>query len=294
MLHPADYPALAALAAVLRAGSFERAAAELGVTPSAISQRVKALEERMGAALIRRGQPAQGTIAGLRLARHAAEVGLLEAALAADLGAKAAAPPVLRIAVPADSLATWFLPALAAAPGPLFDIVIDDQDHSAEWLRQGEVSAAVTAHARPVPGCDAAALGRLRYLATASPDFSRRWFPKGATAEALSEAPALTFNMKDRLQRDWAAARAGRPIALRTHYLPSSTGFVEAGLLGLGWSLNPEPMVRDHLASGRLVRLSKAPLDTPLSWQWNRMLSGPLAALTKGVRQAAAKILLKP
>jgi LysR family transcriptional regulator (chromosome initiation inhibitor) len=294
MLH-LDYPALAALSAVLGTGSFDRAAAELGVTPSAVSQRIAALEDRLGTVLVIRGKPCTATPAGTRLARHAEEVGLLERALAADLGDTGAGPARIRLAVNADSLATWLVPALSAAGSAyLFDIVVDDQDHSAGWLRRGEVAAAVTADARPVQGCDLMPLGSLRYLATASPAFAARWFPGGPTAAALAAAPALMFDAKDRLERDWAAAAAGRPVALPAHRLPSSTAFVEAALLDLGWGMNPEPLVRDHIAQGRLVALSPRPLDTPLSFQWTRRLAGPLAPLRAAIRQAAARVLLVP
>lgn len=306
-----DYPNLAALAAVLRRGSFEGAAAELGLTQSAVSQRIRALEDRLGAVLVERSQPARATAAGARAARHFEEVRLLEAGLAAELGLAAPAPPVLRIAVNADSLATWLLPALAGGAGesagggadrgavpdpgdpPLYDLVIDDQDHSADWLRRGEVLAAVTAHARPVQGCDSRRLGALRYVATASPAFCRRWFPEGPTAAALAAAPALVFNEKDRLQADWAAEVAGRRLPLRCHRLGSSEGFVAAALLGLGWGMNPEPLVRDHLAAGRLVALApERVLEVALHWQWLRRAGAGLAPLTRRIRAAAAAVLL--
>ena len=142
---------LSALAAILRRGSFEAAASELGVTPSAISQRIRTFEDRIGAALINRGSPCTATPIGARIARHAEDIGLLEARLARDLGFDTTAdrPVAVRIAVNADSLATWFVPALAAVPEILFDLVIDDQDHSAEWLQRGEVSAAVTSATSP-------------------------------------------------------------------------------------------------------------------------------------------------
>ncbi|MCL7464977.1 LysR family transcriptional regulator ArgP [Phaeovulum sp. NW3] len=291
-----DYPALAALAEVLRRGSFEAAAAALHVTPSAISQRIRALEDRMGCVLVRRGTPCTGTETGLRLARHLQQVRLLERDLAAPDAA--ATTPVIRLAVNADSLATWVLPALAACAGMLFDLVIDDQDHSDDWLRRGEVLAAVTAAPGPVAGCDSLPLGRLRYIATASPAFVARHFPDGPTAQALMQAPAITFNHKDRLQIDWArqisGGTAGPPIAPPTHQIASSQGFVEAALLGLGWGMNPEPLIRDHLAAGRLVALAPAPLDVSLHWQALRRMRGPLAPLTRAIRAAAAQVLLPP
>jgi LysR family transcriptional regulator, chromosome initiation inhibitor len=253
-------PQLQALATVHRRGSFEAAAAILGLTPSAISQRIKALEDRVGCLLIRRGQPCEATSAGLRLIRHHDEVALLEQALARDLPGPAAGPATLRIAVNADSLATWLIPALAAVDGILFDIVIDDQDHSQDLLRRGEVAAAVTSHAGPLQGCDTIPLGALRYRATASPAFLARWMAEGPTAGALAVAPALTFSDKDRLQALWAERQTGRKIDFPTHRVASTHAFVDAALAGLGWCMNPEMLVSDHLARGRLVELA---LDRP-------------------------------
>lgn len=296
-----DPARLQALAAILRHGSFEAAAQELSVTPSAISQRIRTLEDQVGTPLIQRGQPCRATPAGARLARHAEDLRLLERSVAAELGAMAPdARPVVRLAVNADSLATWFLPALRVLPDVLFDLVIDDQDHSADWLRRGEVQAAVTGAVTgagmgtgaAVAGCDAYPLGRLRYLAAMSPEFARRWFADGVSAATLERAPALTFNQKDRLQAQWASARVGRRLDPPTHYLPSSQGFVDAALAGLGWCMNPETLVRPHLDTGGLVLLAPdAPLDVALTWQVGRLMAGALAPLTQAVRREAARSL---
>ncbi|MCE8547125.1 LysR family transcriptional regulator ArgP [Ruegeria pomeroyi] len=285
-----DPQQLAALAAILRLGSFEAAAGALSVTPSAVSQRIRALEEKVGLALIQRGPPATGTAAGLRLARHAEDVGLLEAQVSRDLALDQGSGPVrVRIAVNADSLATWFLEAMFGVKGVLFDLVIDDQDHSAEWLRRGEVAAAITAHGKPVPGCDAHPLGALRYIATASPAFVQQWFPEGVTVQALSRAPCLTFNAKDQLQLRWIEAQTGRQLAPPTHFLPSSQGFVDAALAAMGWGMNPRALIRAHVDHGDLVPLiPHRPLDVPLTWQVSRVLTPALAPLTRAVRRAAS------
>ncbi len=284
---------LSALSAILRHGSFEAAAAELAVTPSAISQRIKALEDRVGASLINRGTPCTGTPAGLRIAQHAEDIGLLEAKLARELTLdQAIGPARVRIAVPADVLATWFINAMAQVDGLLFDLVIDDQDHSAEWLRRGEVSAAITVGGQPVSGCDAIALGNLRYIPTASPDFMRRWFPDGVTEHSLSRAPCLTFNRKDRLQKSWIAEQTGRRISPPSHFVPSSHGFVDAAIAGLGWGMNPVGLAQHALKDGRLCPLlSDAWLDVPLTWQVGRVLATALAPLTKAVRREAGDAL---
>jgi len=284
---------LAALSAVLRTGAFDLAAAELHVTPSAISQRIKALEERMGITLIQRGSPCTATPAGQRLAKHAEDLGVLEAQLMRDLSLDTGGQARLRLAINADSLATWFVPALAAVPDLVFELVIDDQDHSADWLKRGEVSAAITATGKPVRGCDRHALGALRYVATASPSFRDRWFEDGPTAAALARAPCLTFNAKDRLQAQWVELATGtRPNPPR-HMLPSSTAFVEAAEAGLGWGMNPEPLVRAALAQGRLVALRPdLALDVPLDWQISRAMAAAIAPVTVAVRQAARAQLL--
>lgn len=293
MLDPAQ---LAALAAVHRRGSFDLAAAELHVTPSAISQRIKALEETAGTLLIRRGQPCTATDTGLRLIRHYDEVALLERTLAADLPGLAPGPATLRIAVNADSLATWVIPALAATAGLLFDLVIDDQDVSQDWLRRGEVVAAITSHPGPLQGCDTIPLGSLRYRATASSGYMDRWFGAGVTAQTLAKAPALTFSDKDQLQARWVARQIGgqaRRAAFPSHRLASSQGFVDACLTGLGWGLNPEPLILAHLSTGALVELiPDTALDVALHWQFTRLAAPALAPVTAAIRTHAAKVLV--
>ncbi len=281
-----DRAALQALQAVLSAGSFEAAAGRLHITQSAVSQRIKTLEDRVGVVLIRRTRPAEPTDAGRKLLAHAEAVGLLEQALSAELGGLSEIEETpLRIAVTADSLATWVITALAQVRGLLFDLVIDDQDHSAELLRHGEVSGAITASNRPVPGCDAMTLGALRYTGVASPDFAATHFGDGLTAEAFRTAPAITFNRKDRLQRDWAAMVSGARVALPTHYIASSHAITEAACAGMGWAVNPEALVAPALADGRLVALAPdAILDTPLYWQVPRQMKPALAPLTAALR----------
>jgi LysR family transcriptional regulator (chromosome initiation inhibitor) len=204
-----DYASLAALAAVVREGSFERAARALHVTPSAVSQRIRLLEERMGGALVVRGQPCLATETGRRLCQHVDRVRLLEHELHGEVPALAPVGQTrvpLPIAVNADSLATWFasaVTAFAATAPVLMNIAVDDQDHTAEWLRSGQVLAAVTGTARPATGCNSRLLGALRYVAAASPAYVARYFPKSVGAASLAQAPSLVFNSKDELQSRW-------------------------------------------------------------------------------------------
>lgn len=283
-----DYPALTALAEIVRRGSFDGAAAALGVTPSAISQRIRSLEDRLGLVLLDRGPPVVPTAQGLRLTAHLDQVRLLEI----GLGSLETDRPVLRIAVNADSLASWAMPAIAQAPG-LLDLTLDDQDHALDWLRSGLVLAALTSSSRPVTGCDSLPLGAMRYRATASPKFVARHFPDGVTADSLALAPSLSFNAKDALQSRWAQALTGSRLSLPMHRIPSAHGFAEAARLGLGWGLNPELMIRNDLAQGRLVDLAPdLPLDVPLFWQFSRITAPAIAPLTQAMRKAAKAALL--
>jgi LysR family transcriptional regulator (chromosome initiation inhibitor) len=295
-----DYPAALAVATVVRTGSFEKAAKALHITPSAVSQRVKSLEERLGVALVERGTPCLATEKGARLCRHMELVGALELGLLdylPELGETTGGTVTIDIAVNADSLGTWFLPAaagLARSSNIAFNIAVDDQDHTAEWLRRGRVLAAVTALAEPVTGCRVTPLGKLRYHATASPDYVRRYLPDGVSAAAMARAPALTFNQKDRLQIDWLRSTFGLDEPVPTHWLPSTHGFVDACLLGVGWCLNPAQLVADHLAAGRLVELMPgAIVDIPLYWQVSRLAARQFPQLDKAVAAAAHAALLQ-
>ena len=293
-----DYAALAALAAVIREGSFDRAARALHVTPSAVSQRVRLLEERVGCALVIRDQPCRATETGRRLCQHIDRVRLLEQelhdALPALTPGEGARVP-LSIAVNADSLATWLAPAIAAyaADAPvLMNVAVDDEGHTAEWLRSGEVLAAVTSEARPTSGCNSRPLGALRYVAAASQAFVQHHFAQGVTPGALSRAPSLLFSIKDDLQARWVRRLCHRAVELPRHVLPSTQAFVTASVEGMGWAMHPQVLVTDHLRQGRLVEIAPdSVLDVPLYWHYARAASALVDGLSRAVLSAARTAL---
>ncbi|MBL8339409.1 MAG: LysR family transcriptional regulator ArgP [Rhodoferax sp.] len=294
-----DYTSLAALAAVVREGNFERAARALHVTPSAVSQRIRLLEERAGCALVVRGQPCRATDAGRRLCQHVDRVQLMEQELQQALPGVAPEGPVrvtLPIAVNADSLATWFAPAVAAfaASAPvLLDVAVDDQDHTADWLRSGAVLAAVTGTARPATGANSSPIGAMRYVAAASPAFVQRHFAQGVGAGTLAQAPSLVFNNKDELQQRWVRRLCHRHVELPRHVLPSSQAFVTAAVAGMGWGMHPLALAADALQAGALVALvPESPLDVPLYWQQARAASTLLDGCTRAILAAAREALI--
>lgn len=297
-----DYAAFRAVAMVVQTGSFEKAALALRVTPSAISQRVKQLEERLGTVLILRGHPCTASEKGEWVCRHMEHVGMLEMELLDQLPSlmtedEPGQKVTLNIATNSDSLGTWFMNAIAGFATDtdyLLNIAVDDEDYTADWLLRGRVLAAVTSLEKPVQGCRVVPLGALRYHATASPAFMDRYFRGGVTQANLGQAPALTFSQKDRLQLTWVTKHFGPSIVYPTHWLPSTHSFVDASLLGMGWGMNPQLLVRDHLAEGRLEELvPETPLDIPLYWQVNRLAADRLKPLTQALVDVARGVLIQ-
>ncbi|PZF91575.1 LysR family transcriptional regulator ArgP [Micromonospora deserti] len=293
-----DSTQLRTFAAVVAEGSFEAAARLLHVTPSAVSQRIKALEESVGQVLVRRTRPCVATAAGAPLLRLAGQLVLLEREALADARGPltgGGARTRVAVVVNADSLATWFPAALARLPdglGLCFDIRQDDQDHTAELLRDGSVTAAVTAQREAVQGCRVLRLGAMRYRALAAPALVAAHFTDGLTATALAGAPVVVFDRKDRVQHRFLRSVTGRALDPPVHYVPSVPAFSAAIRLGLGWGLVPERIAADDLAAGHCVDIAPGrQVDIPLYWQHWRLDSAVLAALTAAVRAVAADAL---
>ena len=291
-----DAQLAATVAAVIDEGSFEAAARRLRITQSAVSQRVKAVEQQIGRAAVVRSRPVRATEAGEALVRMARQVELLEhdTLTAFGLGAVTAADaPRVRVplAVNADSMATWFLApiARAARKHPIdVDLHRDDQDYTARMLESGEVMAAVTSEAEPVGGSSVTPLGVLEYRAMATPEYIARWFPDGVTEDALGHAPFVDFDRRDALQQGWLRARGVDPWQVPRHYVPASHDFSEAVRLGLGWALIPLP----H-ATGDLVEIGEPRIRVPLYWQqWN--LRSPLLDAIAAEVAAEARAVLAP
>ena len=297
-----DYAGLQALAAVLREGSFERAARKLHITPSAVSQRIKQLEERAGQVLVLRGQPCTGTEAGRRLCLHVEQVALLENELRRAhptlLPDGPATAPTLKLAVNADSLSTWFMDAMAAftaGGNELLDIRIDDQEHTAQRIKEGEVLAAVTASGASIAGCNTWPLGSVHYVAAASPAFVARHLAGGVTAQAMAQTPMMTFGRQDRLQEQWLQQQG---LTTRRHpprhFLPSNDGFVRSCEVGIGWGMHPDVLIARQLRTGTLVELLPGTgMDMPLYWVHARSVQAGLERLTQCV-MAAARVWLQP
>jgi LysR family transcriptional regulator (chromosome initiation inhibitor) len=276
-----DTAALDCLAALSDAGSFERAAQRLSITQSAVSQRLRSLESQVGQLLVVRSRPLRLTEPGKVLLRFARQLQAMRADVARELGERMHSQARLPIAVNADSLATWVLPALDALvqqgmkDGFGLELIVDDQDFTHEWLRQGQVLGCVSTVPQALRGCRVTVLGVMRYIAVASPGFVAHELGGDAAAGLhrgnFAHVPFLVFNRKDDMQSQWVARAFGvREPRLNERFVPSSEAYVRAAALGWGIGVVPELQARERLAAGELVQLHpEISIRVTLHWhQW--------------------------
>jgi len=260
------------------------------VTPSAVSQRIKALEQRVGQVLVIRERPCKPTAAGIPPVRLAAQTAMLESEALAEAGGGSVKGTRIAVAVNADSMSTWFTAVFGELTDVLFDIRIEDQDHSAWLLREGAVMGAVTTERNPVPGCRVQPLGLMRYVPVAGPYFVERFLSEGFTVDTVRAAPSLAWNRDDALQDMLVRKAFRRTIARPVHYVPTAEGFGSAVRAGLGWGMYPEQLAASPLADGSFVRICDVHLDVPLFWQCWKLDSQIVNGVTRAVRSAAAEL----
>jgi LysR family transcriptional regulator (chromosome initiation inhibitor) len=298
-----DPDALECLAAIVEEGGFERAAQRLSITQSAVSQRLRALEAQVGTVLIVRSRPLKATPAGQLMIKHAKMMRLLRADLEKDLKELAPSSAAtgrgeerISVAINADSIATWALPALneLARAGLPVEIIADDQEFTHEWLREGQVLGCVTSLGQALRGCRMEPLGVMDYVLIAQPDFAREHCPRGLNTQNFHRLPFIAFNRKDHLQHAFVSETFGlQRVLLKQRFVPSSEGQVRAVLAGWGVSVVPWLLVRELIERGELVNAApKHRLGVALHWHCWNLSSDVLDALSAALR-AAAKLSLR-
>jgi len=272
-----DYRLVEAFAAVLEERGFARAAERLCITQSAVSQRIKQLEDQLGRILILRETPPRPTKAGERLLRHHRQVHGLEEEALLDLGIQEAGKfRHLPIAVNADCLSVWLLDAIAPflrEASITLEIFVDDQDNNLHFLQSGTAAGCVSSQRMDIPGFTSTRIGSVRYFLCASPGFVEKWFPRGFSRTAAGQAPVIHFSREDRLNHRSLLKLFGRPQILPpAYYIPSAEKFIEAVVLGLGYAMFPEAQALPEMRAGRLVEIDpRGRLDTALYWyRWSR------------------------
>ncbi|WP_084127006.1 ArgP/LysG family DNA-binding transcriptional regulator [Demequina sp. NBRC 110054] len=276
------------LATAVAEGSLEAAARALHLTQPAVSQRLRTLERLTGQVLLVRSRPVRATAAGEIVIRYAKQVARLDADASDLLGLTGAGAPSLSIGVNSDSLATWFLAPLARLTerlGVVFDLHRDDEGRTADLLANGTVAAAVTTQRDPVPGCTSTRLGTIAYRAVASEGFARRWFPEGATREALESAPLVDVDREDRLQTRYLEAVGADAALPPRHRIPTTPDFGRAIAMGMAWGLMPQ--VQREATTG-IVELGGPEITVDLHWQQWRVHSTLLDEVAAEVAAEAA------
>lgn len=279
-----DYKLLQALATVVECGGFERAGDLLGLSQSAVSQRIKALEVRLGQPVLVRHPSLTPTPAGQRLLAHYQQVQLLERDLHQALPTLEKASTRLRIAVNADSVVTWWADAVAdicQSEGLLLDLVIEDQEVGLKRLRDGDVAACLCATPSPIAGARCLHVGNMLYQPLASPGYVARFFPDGPNVEAFQHAPAIVFGPYDQLQHQFLA-QCGYQGHFPYHLCPSSEGFVRLAAAGIGYGMIPHRQAAEALQAGQLVSIAPGhDLTVPLYWHYWRHSGQLIQRLTE-------------
>lgn len=284
-----------ALAMVIEEGGFDKAAKKLNITQSAVSQRVRLLEEQTGQVLLVRGNPPLSTGFGTRLLKHYLQVKRLEGDLAASLSANAEKKrESLSIGLNADSLAIWFLgrvDVFLRENSVTLDIKVDDQEETHKMLKNGEVAGCISARKTPVQGCTVTRIGTMNYRLTATPEFADHYFPEGLTIKAVGSAPAVIFNRKDTLHQAVLNMffKKGVPV-VPAYYIPSTEKFAELIIKGHAYGVIPDEQCKECLQSGALVELAPDHhVSVDLYWHcWNlksRLLKEFTAALKKDPKE---------
>lgn len=275
-----DYKLLQALAIVIQEGGFDKAAQCLNITQSAVSQRIKLLEDQLGTLLVTRTVPPAPTPEGKNLLKHYIQVQSLEADLEQSLNPLAReAFQVFALGINADSLATWFFPAITSFLGEnrvVLDLKVDDQEQTHKLLRNGEVAGCISSEKTPVQGCSVTPIGTMRYRMVATPEFAREYFPRGLGKDCLETSPAVIYNRRDDLHARFLKTYFQRFVPggiqkIPIHYVPSSEKFVELILAGLAYGMVPDLQGLAHIKAGRLVDLAPGyHMGVDLYWhRWN-------------------------
>ncbi|MCH4250025.1 MAG: ArgP/LysG family DNA-binding transcriptional regulator [Microbacteriaceae bacterium] len=261
-------------------GSFETTATQLHITPSAVSQRIKSLEELVRQPLVIRSHPLRPTRAGGVLLRLAKQVESLTQDAQRELGMGTSAPSV-PIAVNADSLASWVLRAVAPlADRAYLEFHRADEHHTGRLLRDGEVLAAITTEPADLPGSEVIPLGSMRYVPLASPGFLARW-RHGAGVGWLRKAPRIDFDTDDTLPLQ--ALRSVGVVSTAKHLVPSSEALTAAVRAGMGWSMVPEANLQPGALDDLRPVPGLTPIEIPLWWQQGRTPSDELQEVASAI-----------
>ncbi|WP_313033036.1 LysR family transcriptional regulator ArgP [Acinetobacter sp.] len=276
-----------AFLAVAESGSFEEAAQQLCITASAVTLRVQSLEKNLGQILLLRERPCRVTQTGQKLLEHLQHQRLREQNLLQQFMGQSSQHEFhqFSIATNADSLSTWLLKVLQTTlikHKIALKLSLDDQTQTHQLLETGLVNACISTESIAMKGCEVHYLGQMTYRMVATPSFVEKWFKDGIHRDALRKAPAIIFNDKDLMHHQVILNLFGLTQQSYPHYfIPSSTAFLEAVHLDLGFGLLPEYQIGDDLQTGKLMEIMpNAKTEMKLYWHHWKQQSVLLQQLT--------------
>jgi LysR family transcriptional regulator, chromosome initiation inhibitor len=286
-----DPKQLSAFQCSVEFGSLTIAAKSLNLTLAAVSLRIKALEEVLGKRLLVRGKKTSATIAGKALLSHIQQAESLESEFLNAIDPANKKHQALRVAVNADSLTSWFLPAISSALKKqqiLIQTIVDDQDHTHEWLSNGEVIGCVSTLSQPLNGCVAEPVAKMRYRCLGSALLARaiKGVKRSASIHQLLAYPAVCFNQKDGLQDAFLKQHFDlQHAAYPRHYFPAVDAFHLALLEGLGWGMQADIQYPNDLKQNILIDLFPGKfIDVPLYWHHWKKQGHDAQVLTEAIK----------
>lgn len=251
-----DYEAIKTLESVIRNQNFERAAKELFITQSAVSQRVNQLEVEYGQRLLIRELPYRATGLGETILSHYRKVISLEQSLDLNPAFESATKPIVKISMNVDSLEIWFMKVLQnpdIAKLINLQITVDDEKYTLNYLKSGRVDLSIGTIKTPVSNHDCLHLGSMTYALVASPEFKKKYFPKKVSEADFTKIPALIFNERDDLQSAYLKQHFQFSGSYPTTSIPSTAGSKAAIISGFGYGLQPIMDIQKELKSKALV-----------------------------------------
>lgn len=282
--------------AVCKAGSFELAAERLGITQPAVSQRIRSLETLLGNLLVARTRPVLPTAAGRTLLHYMERVALLEDEALHALMPGGHTPPEIAIGVNADSLATWFPGALAAAlrrePYQV-RLLVDDQTRTHALVEAGDAIGCVTGIARDTEGLRCVPLGEMPYVCVCTPGFAARHAPGGVTADMLRAAPALTGGEADEVHFAFVARYGLGRQDFPRHAIPSPDALFDLIRMEAGYGWVPVSHAEAGLQAGQLVQLVPDVHAVSLNWLMWQNAPPRLRAFADTLAAAAQQALAR-
>lgn len=284
-----DYKWLEALFSIMEQKGFEKAADSLFISQSAISQRIKQLENFVAQPVLIREHPIRLTPLGKKLIGFYKKVMMLEEEILPEISNTHTTSPItVSIASNADSLATWLLPALSPvikSQNVALDIRVITESRALEKLKSGEVSGALCVESEPMSGCCSALLGRVDYRCVANAEFIQRYFADGVSTETLQNAPAVCFDQYDTMHKEFLWENFGLTSQnIVYHSVGSSEAFIKLALMGAAYCMIPSLQIKNELKNGTLIDITPdLTYSYDIYWHHWQLESGILKQVTKAI-----------